>query len=340
MDKAPCVFCGVESDFQNGFNVPGSHFPSPWYACPECGHYVFGEDISLDWKGSKSEEAFKIACLVREKQLASNRVFYGVFGDDFQPTERNVAKHVNMWWRKGELLAEFPKATELIDRVLLNLSRLVRHPMETIRIKAADKPFVSFCPPNTLRDAWYYLKALGLVEDLASTPSEAVLTITPKGWERISELQSGRVDSKQAFVAMWFHPSTEEMETAYKDAIDKAGFDPRIIKNVEHNNKICDEIVAEIRKSRFVVADFTAGCCNACAECKDKDTCGDKVRPRGGVYFEAGFAIGLGIPVIWTVREDQIKQIHFDTRQYNHIVYKDDKDLITKLGNRIRATIH
>ncbi len=37
---------------------------------------------------------------------------------------------------------------------------------------------------------------------------------------------------------------------------------------------------------RFMIADFTGH--------------------RGGVYFEAGFAHGLGIPVIWTCREDQL----------------------------------
>ena len=58
---------------------------------------------------------------------------------------------------------------------------------------------------------------------------------------------------------------------------------------------------------------------------------------RGGVYFEAGFALGLSIPVIWTCREDMIKHVHFDTRQFNHIVWTDADDLFTKLKNRIGA---
>ncbi|NLX04503.1 MAG: hypothetical protein GXY33_05100 [Phycisphaerae bacterium] len=33
-------------------------------------------------------------------------------------------------------------------------------------------------------------------------------------------------------------------------------------------------------------------------------------------------------------------QVHFDTRQYNHIVYEDAEDLRVKLRNRIAATIH
>lgn len=60
---------------------------------------------------------------------------------------------------------------------------------------------------------------------------------------------------------------------------------------------------------------------------------------RGGVYFEAGFALGLNIPVIYMCKDDQIDNVHFDTRQYNHILWKDAKELKEKLSNRISATI-
>lgn len=79
-------------------------------------------------------------------------------------------------------------------------------------------------------------------------------------------------------------------------------------------------IVAEIRKSSFLIADFT----------------GD----RGGVYFEAGFAKGLGIPVIFSCKKGEwTDKLHFDTRQYNHIIWETPTDLAVKLQNRIAATI-
>jgi hypothetical protein len=40
---------------------------------------------------------------------------------------------------------------------------------------------------------------------------------------------------------------------------------------------------------------------------------------RGGVYFEAGDGLGLGIPAIWTCRYDELKKSHFDMRQFNYI---------------------
>jgi hypothetical protein len=122
---------------------------------------------------------------------------------------------------------------------------------------------------------------------------------------------------------MWFG---EVMKEAYavgiERAILKSGYLAMRIDRKEHINRIDDEIIAEIRRSRFVVADFTS-----------------ETGPRGGVYFEAGFAFGLNIPVIWTCREDKIDDVHFDTRQFNHLVWKTPADLYEQLKNRIGAVI-
>lgn len=125
----------------------------------------------------------------------------------------------------------------------------------------------------------------------------------------------------QVFVAMWFDKSVDKYFTeGIKKAIDDSiKYKVVRVDFVEHNNKICDQIIAEINKSKLLIADFT----------------GD----RGGVYFESGYAQGLGIPVIWTVQEDWVNKLHFDTRQYNHIVYKDETELYKKLKARIEATV-
>jgi hypothetical protein len=59
---------------------------------------------------------------------------------------------------------------------------------------------------------------------------------------------------------------------------------------------------------------------------------------RPGVYFELGFAMGLGIKVIRSCREDEIDQAHFDTRQYNHIVWNTLGELRERLVARMNAT--
>ena len=146
----------------------------------------------------------------------------------------------------------------------------------------------------------------------------------PAGWERIDGLLRQRTNSSQAFVAMWFNDATSEaFSQGIGPALHASGYEAVRIDKKEHNNKIDDEIVAEIRRSRFVVADFT---------CEPKSV-------RGGVYYEAGFAQGLGLPVIWTCKDSSLNDLHFDTRQYSHIVWKAPADLFEQLKNRIGATI-
>jgi len=168
--------------------------------------------------------------------------------------------------------------------------------------------------------------------DLLRDDQSDSLTLSAKGLERLDTLEFAGADSSQGFVAMWFSPT---MDAAYRDGFETAivdnGYRALRIDQKEHINKIDDEIIAEIRRSRFVVADFT------CELVEQGDQ--SSAIPRGGVYFEAGFAQGLGIPVIWTVREDCIEHVHFDTRQYAHIVWSDPADLRAKLRNRIGAVI-
>ena len=148
--------------------------------------------------------------------------------------------------------------------------------------------------------------------------------LTVEGHAHLEELEHRTTDSSQAFVAMWFDGS---MKTAWENGIERgiqdARYKARRIDRKEHVNKIDDEIIAEIRRSRFIVADFTHG----------------DDGPRGGVYYEAGFAHGLGIPVIFTCRKDALEKVHFDTRQYNHIVWETPEELRRRLATRIAAVV-
>jgi len=153
--------------------------------------------------------------------------------------------------------------------------------------------------------------------------SNVRVLLTRQGWLRVEDLRRGTSEKPhQAFVAMWYD---ESMKAAYHKgfelAIQDAGYDPVQLAFVEHNDDIDDRIVAEIRRSRFVVADFTGG--------------------RGGVYFEAGFALGVGKAVIFTCRRDWFDRngVHFDTEHRNHILWRDPAELREKLRARIEATV-
>ena len=148
--------------------------------------------------------------------------------------------------------------------------------------------------------------------------------LTVEGYAHLDELEYKVTISSKAFVAMWFDKSMENVwEKGIKLAIEDSGYEPVRIDQKEHSNKIDNETIAEIQRSRFIVADFTHGNDGA----------------RGGVYYEAGFAHGLNIPVIFTCRKDVLEKIHFDTRQYNHIVWETPEDLHSQLATRIGAVI-
>jgi len=163
----------------------------------------------------------------------------------------------------------------------------------------------------------------------------SVLQLTYEGMFFAEKLIDETNVSDSAFVAMWFSPEMKDVfDNSIKPAIEAeecGSFKAFRVDNHEHNNDITDEIIAGIKACRFMVADLTGY--------------------RGGVYYEAGYAKGLGKPVIFTCRKDWFtgeflpdgkpikERIHFDINHQNIIVWEEPEDLKQRIINRIRATI-
>ena len=182
-----------------------------------------------------------------------------------------------------------------------------------------DYPITHSSNNEVFKNIVDYLKSQKWLERRTSLePGNPVgLGLSMEGWRRFHDLERTIVDTKQCFVAMNF---AEQYDPIYKniaEAINVCGFKPYRVKDVQHNNIVTDLIISEIRKSRFLVADFSG--------------------ERPSVYFEAGYAKGLGKEVIWTCKKGESP--HFDTRQYSHIFWQDGEDLKKQLTNRIEATI-
>ena len=178
--------------------------------------------------------------------------------------------------------------------------------------------------PEELGSLSDYLEKQGWITTRGNSVSGFLeVTVKVPGYSRIEELETNP-DSSQCFVAMWFGDEMDEVyENGIRPAIEATGYSPVRIDRQEFVGKIGDEIIAEIRRSRFLVADFTQGEDGA----------------RGGVYYEAGFAHGLGLQVIFTCHKDLIDEVHFDTRQFNHIVWENSDDLCEQLKNRIGSVL-
>lgn len=155
---------------------------------------------------------------------------------------------------------------------------------------------------------------------LVARSGSGILIVTPAGFLAVEELAQPRSVSAQGFVAMWFDGSMNDAYTlGFDQGIRNAGYKPLRIDNKEHAGPISDAILTEIRRSRFVVADYTG--------------------TNNGVYFEAGFAMGLGIPVIPTCRADWLDKLHFDIRHINTLKWETPEHLAVSLAKRLSAVL-
>ena len=210
--------------------------------------------------------------------------------------------------------------SEKIDKLLLLLAKRSEFPGNEVRlIPELDYPLVDARSGEELLAYLGYLSDSGLLTpEVNSAGADCTLTIP--GWQMAQPTLRADVIPNRCFVIMWFDPT---MDAAYFEGIEPAirecGFEPRRMKEIEFNEGITDRILAEIRQARFVVADFTG------------------VRPN--VYFEAGFAKGLGREVIWCCNQSDKGKLHFDTKHLNHIMWTDIADLKQRLTDRIRATV-
>lgn len=155
-----------------------------------------------------------------------------------------------------------------------------------------------------------------LVTPITGTPT---VQVNADGYERIEQLEAASYKStRNAFVAMSFDKARDFVyNEAIEPAIREAGYRAIRIDKTEYVNRIDDEIIAQLRQSRFAVADFTG--------------------QRGGVYYEAGFMHGMGRNVFLMVEKCELEKVHFDVRQYNFVDYDSPSDAKERLYNRIMA---
>ena len=281
--------------------------------CPRCGEYSITRTLGrmLSMQDDISQNKFT----TRQRAVASNllRQYSNL---DFVLTTENY---------KTFFEARDIPILEKVDKLLLWVESQVAgdYGFNTlVNVDLGNYALYAACwaiDSNQLGEVFSLLQERGFVEQPEDCEPYYV-KITATGWDHLEQLRIPNRDSTQGFVAMWFHRKMEPLyNLSLEKAIIDAGYHPHRVDKREHAEKIDDEIIMQIRRSRFVVADLTGH--------------------RGGVYYEAGFAHGLGLPVFLTCRAD--KKLHFDVRQYNCIFWEWDKldEFKTALTRRIEATL-
>lgn len=267
--------------------------------CPVCGNYR----IPFDWAAINvsSPPNHKLSGWIREQNEQ---------GEEPELTSKQI-----------EILENSLPNYRPIEKQLRLLRAIARRsdpPGKQVTLNAdRDVPLAYSRDSNELA---FYLRALEERKLLKSSTVIWNVTIMPGGWDYLDEHASDLEVKTQAFVAMSF---SDKMKPRWKDAIkpaiEEAGYTAYRVDEELHSDNIIFKIMAEIKNSRFVVADVT--------------------EQKNGVYFEAGYALGLGLPVIWCVRKDDVGNMHFDTAQYNQIRWESADQLKDSLYDFICAII-
>lgn len=303
------------------------------YKCSNGKHYCISDTVwTADNDVEKERRLNVIYNFIERKPICVKGAYnyYWVFYYDENVMSQMDEEYVNVF----PLMQDYPKDVAVrMDRILLNLAD--DHPMlsDLFTEQSCVGRFRRFyCESKNhegeVKNILSMFSDLGYIKrhsEIKTYDNEgSKYSITAKGWEKVSQLRQTNDVANQGFIAMSFAQETNNIKDCFMKAISDAGYKPMIINAKEHNNYIMPEIFYEIKRSKFVVADATF--------------------PNCGAYYEAGYALALGKEVIFCCEEktfnDLDKKPHFDVVQKSMIIWKDEADLITRLKNRITATVN
>lgn len=156
--------------------------------------------------------------------------------------------------------------------------------------------------------------------------------LNPAGVDYVEKklLFDDKPKSQTVFIAQSFNPIILPIfDLIFVKVLDDLNLKPLIIIQHEPDRNIDTDILDQIAKSKFMIADLTL--------------------ERPSVYFEAGYAEALEMKVFYTCREDHdtdhkdwkagMPKVHFDVRNRKITWWKPDdyEDTIQELISRIKA---
>lgn len=306
MEISKCKFC--ESPLNN--SPEESDDDTYNLDCPVCGYYKITREACYDYNGSNIPNEDKILFCGHIRNNSSKKAPILI--------DSNIVDKIS------EIVLPYTRltVTEKINNVLKYIGDHSKSLTDFVDVNLLEFPRFYVLKLDDLATIIRYLHERKYIRMQDKTDCYPCL-LTIEGWGKYEKLKEININSKKVFVAFKF--KTDFADNLFK-TIQSACFKCKEFNAVksdplQHNEQICDRIIADIKESRFIVADFTG--------------------QNQGVYYEAGYAMGLGIPVIRTCRKDEVdsKKLHFDTRQYPHIPWENmpdlEKQLIAKIKNII-----
>ncbi|MDP3465223.1 MAG: hypothetical protein Q8R86_05570, partial [Sulfuricurvum sp.] len=281
--------------------LKGSHFQ-----CPKCGEFHI--EVLLRKLFDKRSDLQKVSHWLSEQNKVFNEKLPEITEDKveyiLQQRDKTIREKFNAMMRTiSKFAIDSPITLEQINECYI------------IDNKEFQKLLDKAVKDNLLQDN----------QQLNYLPGKGTLFwkgLTFEGHEFIESLDEPNKNSNKIFMAFWFDPEIQKIfDDIVKPAIDEVGFLAERVSSstTSLENKISDEIIGMIKSSRAVIADCTGN--------------------RTAVYYEAGYAMGMKIPVIWTCREDQVGDICFDVSQHPFILWNTQEELADKIVKRLKAIL-
>ena len=152
------------------------------------------------------------------------------------------------------------------------------------------------------------------------------ITLSLDGWERYEAEKRGRLSGQDGFLAMPFNdPDLEEfVSDMLKPAVEtNLGCQLHDMRDVSRAGLIDNIMRVQIRDARFVIAELT--------------------HENRGAYWEAGFAEGLGKPVIYVCERTKFDRYktHFDTNHCTTVTWsaEDHEEFKRELVATLRRSL-
>jgi len=335
-ETAKCVVCGSQSSKTANYEND-----RVFYECPVCGRFELGlSDLSQGMDYNRLAPYLVHNCFDSQRVIeyryhtTLDKDTCDQYRQQFDSGNKQHGRPVHM---DAELVdAWYPKSfAEKIDKILLYLDSKSRHIGEMVELSREEMLSMLFVDryehdiygniserdeDSVEREARYILNHLKNCDYIECNPvllEDSYIQISPEGYARIDVLQKHTANSRNVLVAMKFGDDTRDLREAIRKGITDAGYIAIFIDEVQHNEFITPELLKHIRDSKFVVVDLT--------------------HQNNGAYFEEGYAMGLGKPVIQLCQKDT--RLHFDIAQKNTIMWATEADIPERLTNRIKATI-
>lgn len=278
--------------------------------CKNCGKYKIIDSLPQELQRSSRETIRKLCYLTRQKSDALSG------NDDVLLIHDELLERV-----KDDVV--LPSVAEQADIFMLELAKYAEREGTGVFQEPAPDERRAKLGVLKGKDVNFIINSLCDTGLLERQPNSTGIRLSFAGWSRIPEIKRGHVTATTAFMAMKFNE--EELDhlyqEIYKPACDACGYNLATVVEAPKAGLIDEHIMVSIRNSRFVVADVTYS--------------------NPGVLWEAGFAEGLGKPVIYSCKKTPDERPHFDIRNRQTVFWEPDKlvDAHNQLATCIRATL-